>query len=189
MIQRACTIDGCERPHRARGYCKSHWLRWRNYGDPTATPTADHWATPDGTKRCRKCEQVKPLADFYATTRPYAQGRSSWCKRCTLDYKRDFAQLPEQVVARKARRRSRTVAGYGLTLDDFDTLLAAQGGLCAVCRQDPRTGRWREPHVDHDHSTGKVRGILCHPCNTALGLAGEDPARLRALAAYLDAHT
>jgi predicted dehydrogenase len=67
-------------------------------------------------------------------------------------------------------------------------MLAAQGGICVICKGDKphvsRKGPWRWC-VDHDHATGHVRGILCHACNSALGLFGEDPQRLSAAIVYL----
>lgn len=68
---------------------------------------------------------------------------------------------------------------YGLTGDEYDRLLAAQGGLCAICRQPERLmgrGRVRRLAVDHDHRTGRVRGLLCASCNTILGHLRDDPA-------------
>ena len=76
---------------------------------------------------------------------------------------------------------------YGWTVDDFQTQLEAQGGACAICR-DTVPGGHNYWHVDHDHSTGKVRGILCHNCNLGVGNAADDPKRLRAMARYLRAH-
>lgn len=73
---------------------------------------------------------------------------------------------------------------YGLTLEDFATLLAAQGGRCAIC-QIPLDGD-RRPDVDHDHMTKRVRGILCHNCNVGLGGFHDSPTALRAAANYLE---
>ena len=72
---------------------------------------------------------------------------------------------------------------YGISLKEFDALLAKQGGGCAACG----TSNWnsRGPVVDHDHSTGRVRGILCHNCNCGSGMLGDDPARVEKLLAYL----
>jgi hypothetical protein len=74
---------------------------------------------------------------------------------------------------------------YGISLEEFDALVTAQEGRCAICRTDTPGGKgsW---HVDHDHATNRIRGLLCHPCNLMLGHAQDDPARLRAAAAYLD---
>jgi hypothetical protein len=66
-------------------------------------------------------------------------------------------------------------------------LLAAQGGRCAICVGE-WTGHHIAPHIDHDHATGKVRGLLCVNCNNGLGRFGDDPRRLRAAAQYLEVH-
>lgn len=73
---------------------------------------------------------------------------------------------------------------YGLEPGQYDAMLAAQDGRCAICRTDAPGGRgsW---HVDHEHATGRVRGLLCHRCNLMLGNAQDDPARLRAAVEYL----
>lgn len=81
---------------------------------------------------------------------------------------------------------------YGITVEQFDAMLEAQGG-CAACGSPETDGKYW--HVDHDHSCcpsqasccGKcIRGVLCHGCNTALGNVGDDPSRLRALIDYLE---
>jgi hypothetical protein len=78
---------------------------------------------------------------------------------------------------------------YGLTMDEYVSLAEAQGGRCAICRQPEthrdRSGSVQPLGVDHDHRTGKVRGLLCHSCNTALGYFRDDPALLTAAAEYV----
>ena len=77
---------------------------------------------------------------------------------------------------------------YGITRADYDAMLAAQGGGCAVCgatADDPSRPRDRVLHVDHDHVTGKVRGLLCNQHNRAIGLFGDDAALMERAAAYL----
>lgn len=78
---------------------------------------------------------------------------------------------------------------YGVSQQQYEAMLAEQGGLCAVCRTDEWGGRHGVPHVDHDHSTGAVRGLLCDNCNQGLGRFGDDPTRLRAAAEYLERST
>ena len=73
---------------------------------------------------------------------------------------------------------------YGMTLEDYDQLLEEQGGGCAVCGATKSLGR-DTLNVDHCHTTGKIRGILCSECNMALGLLGDDPERIRKLEEYL----
>jgi hypothetical protein len=70
---------------------------------------------------------------------------------------------------------------------DKEALFAVQGSRCAACQG---TDPWHKKgwHVDHDHKTGKIRGVLCARCNLALGHAHEDSLRLRALADYVERH-
>lgn len=63
-------------------------------------------------------------------------------------------------------------------------MIEQQQGLCPVCDRD----LGQKPHVDHDHETGRVRQVLCFTCNGGLGLFGDDPARLRSAAAYVETH-
>lgn len=99
------------------------------------------------------------------------------------------ARRGEQYIARldpDARRRyqrnAKLRAKYGITIEEFEAMLDAQGGACAVCRSHPEH---RDLCVDHDHDTGKVRGLLCDLCNRMLGQAGDNPALLEAGASYL----
>lgn len=103
----------------------------------------------------------------------------------------------QKVAARAARRaldpdgakqleRKYDLKKYGLTLADFDALLAKQGGVCASCGDSPPQGKVL--HVDHDHNTLVVRGLLCTRCNTALGLLKDNPVRITALRNYIVGH-
>ncbi len=65
-------------------------------------------------------------------------------------------------------------------------MLATQGGRCAICETDEPRGRHSTFNVDHNHETGVVRGLLCCDCNLSIGKLGDDPARLRAAADYLE---
>ena len=86
----------------------------------------------------------------------------------------------------RRRRNARLLRDYGMTLEEHEAMFAAQGELCAICGRDEPGGRgW---HTDHDHGSGKVRGILCHHCNLGIGLAKEDPRVLEEMAAYLRKH-
>lgn len=76
---------------------------------------------------------------------------------------------------------------YGITTVEFNALLTAQGGCCAICKGTTPGGQG-EWHVDHDHASGKVRGLLCAPCNLSLGGFKDSPDLLRAALAYLLSH-
>ena len=75
---------------------------------------------------------------------------------------------------------------FGMTIEQYDEMLAAQGGGCFICGRPPREDI--SLHVDHDHATGAIRGILCFRCNNALADFHEDVALLTKAAAYLDRH-
>ena len=69
---------------------------------------------------------------------------------------------------------------YKTTIEHYDKMVVAQSGRCAIC-----STVLTEPHVDHDHVTGRVRGLLCPPCNRGLGMFKDDPGLLHVAAAYL----
>jgi hypothetical protein len=75
---------------------------------------------------------------------------------------------------------------YGITAEDYDRMMDEQGGACAICKAECRIGL--RLAVDHDHDTGKVRGLLCTHCNQAIGKLHDDPALIRKAADYLEKH-
>lgn len=91
---------------------------------------------------------------------------------------------PERARLNKRRRDLR--ARYGMTLESWQELFQQQGSQCAICRS-PSPGK-RTWHTDHCHATGKVRGVLCQRCNTALGQVRDDVDILRRAADYLEHH-
>jgi hypothetical protein len=78
-------------------------------------------------------------------------------------------------------------ARYGITLEQYNAMAAAQNHLCGLCGETPETQK--RMHVDHDHVTGKIQALLCHHCNLLLGNARDSTARLRLAIAYLERHT
>jgi hypothetical protein len=105
---------------------------------------------------------------------------------------------PEKAAAASARWRAKNGGSlvslrskYGVSVVEYEELLRAQGGLCAICRQpetmvDSKTRMVKRLAVDHCHATGRVRALLCHTCNLGLGVFKDDVARLRAAVAYLE---
>lgn len=76
---------------------------------------------------------------------------------------------------------------YGMTLTDYNILLEQQGGRCMICkRTDPAKKGTKNFYIDHDHKTGKVRGLLCHFCNTGLGYFGDSVETLQRAQDYLN---
>ena len=161
-------------------------------------------------KRCRDCGQVKPFADFYAS-KGGRDGYRPECKACKLAtrkakyaadpkpyiarvkkwqqenperlnaYRREYRSRPERKLAdRDAHLRRK----YGIRVDDYERMLASQDYSCAICGEPaPSSGSL---HVDHDHMTGSVRGLLCVSCNNALGAFRESLDIFRRAADYLD---
>ncbi len=83
-----------------------------------------------------------------------------------------------------ARNRA-LLRNYGITLADYGAMLEAQGGRCLLCGKPHGEGRSGVLHVDHDHDTGRVRGLLCTRCNRVIGMADEDPDLLTRMASYV----
>ncbi len=113
---------------------------------------------------------------FFRSARA-ADGRSSYCKPC--QGLRVKASKDKKGGSRDYHLRLR----YGITAADADAMLEAQGGLCALCRERPAE------HVDHDHLTGTIRGMLCSCCNQGLGNFRDRADVLRAAIAYLETHS
>lgn len=135
-------------------------------------------ALVEGKKPCGRCRKVKPLDDFYANATK-ADGRCSACKVCRRSDDQKLKDRPvQQTPAAKWRKFDRVIAAYGLSRSDWDEMLISQSGRCAACGEPFRNARG-EPHVDHCHETGRVRGILCRGCNYAEGTLQGDPAPRR----------
>jgi len=119
-----------------------------------------------------------------AAWRRYAAAHPEEMKARTDRYR---AQNADKVHA--SQRRARLKMNFGLTTEQYDEILAAQGHVCAICRRPEsyvRFGKTCPLSVDHDHETGKVRGLLCNHCNRGIGMLGDDPLRLRSAVAYLE---
>jgi hypothetical protein len=114
-----------------------------------------------------------------SSLRRYAAHKDEIKKRRQERYRTDYAYRERTRERQRERQRRYQARLYG---DDYDVLLARQGGVCAICKQKSN----RRLARDHCHSTGKRRGLLCMRCNTSLGLHNDDTDRLLAAAAYLE---
>jgi hypothetical protein len=86
----------------------------------------------------------------------------------------------------EGRRAASIMKRYGVSLDDYEAMLAAQGGTCALCSRTPENERFKKLSIDHCHVTGRVRGLLCASCNHSLGKLGDTIERLKRAAAYVE---
>ena len=125
-------------------------------------------------KKCAKCGDAKPLDEFHRH-KGGSQGRHSWCKACCRIY---YRANRKRNYSAEQKRRWLVKGRYGLTANEVRALHRAQAGLCGLC-ETSIDGRYC---IDHDHITGKVRGLLCHRCNVLIG-GMDDPAfRAKAMA-------
>lgn len=156
-----CAALRSEKSRRGRGIKERRW---------PAEPVGD------GLKWCLDCDRPKPLEDF-PKNRNTGSGRAPYCKPC-LNV-RGRASRNRHGGDRNYHLRRR----YGITAAQADMMLSEQGGLCAICRLAPAA------HVDHDHATGKVRGLLCFNCNGGLGQFKDHIGVVEAAAGYLRSHS
>lgn len=153
---------------------------------------ATRWANKPGRKRtgrkpyvepsdkfCSGCQTTHPIGDFsFRTDRQ--NGRLSRCCRCVSVAHQEWRER-NPLASRLRNLKSK----YGLTGDQYMEILANQDGHCAICpRVDSGWATSPFLHVDHDHVTGEVRGLLCHPCNIAVGLV-ENGVPIDSLLTYL----
>lgn len=143
------------------------------------TTGQDALAEELAVRRCAKCREVKPLTDYPERTKGY-------CRPCKRSYSRELYDRN-----REYRRRYSYEAAiqrlYGITLEEREAIWEAQGRRCKICHSTGE-GQKRRMHVDHDHDTGKIRGLLCHPCNIMLGGAKDSIEVLEKAIAYLRSH-
>ena len=132
-------------------------------------------------KTCVTCSANKPLTEFHKG-KGYAGGYRSKCKACMSAYSKKRNATAEQKEKNRAWSYQRK---YGITPSQYDAMLAAQNGCCAVCESPDSKRQDHRLMVDHDHQTGEVRGLLCNPCNVAIGLLGDNISTLQNAINYL----
>jgi hypothetical protein len=184
-----CDHIECSRQARAGGLCRAHAAGGEGplshrQGRPQRS-SADYCAFPD-------CGRPHKTGGFcYAHNEQTLQGVGSGSTCIKVDC--DVESLARGLCLRHLRFRYMTLRQYNLTLDQYDEMLLAQGGLCVICKGVNANGSWLS--VDHDHaccpkkgeSCGRcVRALLCGNCNLMIGQSGDSAERLRASADYLD---
>lgn len=150
---------------------------------------------PDGRRNsCRACDAAaakerwrRNLAVNRAKGREcYARRRRNNLADCQAKARAYAAANPERLAYLAWESQLRRA--YGLSVADYDAMVAQQGGLCAICNRPERvtrSGKQIRLAVDHDHETGKVRGLLCMHCNQAIGKMEHRVDLLQQAVAYL----
>ena len=138
-------------------------------------------------KMCTVCKVAKPFEDFYdgykakkqrdVANRKYLHSRCKECDhaRVRVYHKDNKAKVTKRQLISHRRRL------YGLNEEEYNNMILSQNNLCAICNKPSD----KTLHIDHDHATGRVRGLLCHTCNTGIGMLQEDVVVLNRAIEYL----
>lgn len=153
---------------------------------------------PDKAEEYRKTnsEQIKLKQKAYRVAHPELQHKN---RKEHPEIERERAKKyydlhPEIVEERNRRRREEKCervyeynikVNYGITLEEYDKILFNQNGKCKICGKE-NGKRYKRLHIDHNHATGKIRGLLCHSCNVAIGFLHDDPELLQRAIDYLN---
>lgn len=178
-MRRTCTDCKSELPLEEFSRDKNRPLGRSYICKPCMSARAKAWAKKNKARASAKGRQWREAN----REKVRASSRASYAKNAERLRARSrvLSQRPE---AKAASRRDWLKRKYGLTPADWTFMFGMQGAACAICR-NPSPGSKRGWHTDHDHRTGKVRGILCHKCNVLLGAAVDSPAILELAKAYL----
>jgi len=208
-LYKNCTVEDCNREHEGRGYCSMHLTRIRKFGTPTPdmkfpTPRGQNLSNGE-TKTCSRCGLKKANVEFHIS-RSRPDGLNIYCKDCSTEFskvryadpqKRSIMLIrgrmwreknPEADVRKHLRRK------YGMTLEQYNTLFDKQKGLCALCskpesvKRNSKSERPERLAVDHCHDTGRIRGLLCFKCNTAVGSIGDDEESAKRVVEYFESN-
>lgn len=159
------------------------------------------------TKECSKCHQVKEISEFSPSKKGYF-GRRADCKVCHLKYYHDNKVRNNIAAKRKVYReqnldKCRKIgresyhrhkdhareyhlqSTYGISTEHYNILFRQQDGKCAICGRQTN----KSLHVDHNHTTGNVRGLLCFSCNSIIGYSKESRQILTQAISYLSRYT
>ncbi len=150
-------------------------------------------------KKCTVCGNEKTL-DQFSPNRLGRHGKNSQCRECKRIYQAAYNKSPagRATETRRLKKatwktlppqelRARNLRNkYGITQGEFQGMLEAQGGRCAICETSAPGGRHNVFHIDHCHATGIVRGLLCNNCNTVLGRMGDNLSGVMKVVRYLN---
>lgn len=135
--------------------------------------------------QCTNCNQVKCLSDFHkCSTLP--SGVKNMCKVCVKAYMHEWHKVRPPMPTMQSRDKHLRQR-YGFDHAEYERLLMMQGGCCAICDTTEPGKGFRHFHIDHNHTSGRVRGLLCARCNQAVGLFKEDKKSIQRALSYLEA--
>lgn len=155
-----------------REIAKARSAQWREENPGRNAENARRWRSKNPEKAA-----AKQRAWREANREKVRQKQREWRERTGYNQKRK----------ERGENTKQQLRLYGLTVEDYEQLLRAQGGVCAICASpEPGMKNAARLYVDHCHNTSRVRGLLCRACNTMLGCVRDNPELLRAGASYLE---
>ena len=217
-MEKICSVPGCLREYHSKGMCHMHARRVRNrlpihrefpedWGDRTKNPLWGKWCWIKRSAPNALCSEWLDFKVFEKElpeapegynylrrmdrTIPMGPGNAVWTKQ---RYRSPVGQTPaEYQKEHRARTKLTGWRAYGIDDVRYHEILDAQNGVCAICGRpetavDKKNGRTRRLAIDHDHATGKVRGLLCTKCNAVLGYAQDSFNVLLSSIQYLRRH-
>ena len=144
---------------------------------------SEHFIIPE-VRVCTTCQVEKPINDFAKSSR-LPTGRTTKCKGCSNEYNRKWR-------THLYNKDQNLKKSFGIALSDYQRMHDAQDGKCAICDKEEttmRSGRLMKLSVDHNHTTGEIRALLCNNCNRGIGLLNDDILVLRSAVNYLEKHS
>lgn len=169
MSERTCSKRGCGKPHHGRGLCNAHYLSALKAG-----------ALPGRSRQA-------PLGTWHTLTNIDPDSRTGDCEACGNGVPVYLDQGKGRVFCKKKlrieNRAHRLKKKYGLTDQQYSAMAQRQGERCLICQNVPD-----RLVVDHCHSSGRIRGLLCNKCNVAIGLLQDSPLIALAACTYLSEH-
>ena len=133
-------------------------------------------------KHCSRCKLEKSTKDFCKNAKTL-DGLQSRCKECAKKHRQENAE-----TWKRYNVKAKSLAKYGELPDTLHKMLEQQKGVCAICRKALSfyaAEKRDKPHIDHDHITGRVRGLLCITCNTGLGMFSDNVETMRLAVDYI----
>lgn len=214
-----CTVAGCSQPQKTlkSGLCERHLFRFTRHGSVEQPRAADwgsrevhplyqtyHWHRRRIGGMCDEWKNdfwafvsaVEPRPDGHTIRKidpkkPLGPGNWFWNEKIPCKDKAAYQRAWREKNPERAKNNDLKKM-FGITLQQYQQMEAAQQGKCAICGRTERTfdkhGLPRKMPVDHCHKTGKVRALLCTSCNRGLGLFKDDPEALRVAALYIERH-
>ncbi len=173
-----CKVKSCNKPSRTKQLCDMHYTRTYRYGQLEIPFSEVEEYAQNGAYKCQSCSLFKDRLDF-SSDKSTKYGVCAYCKQChSKKQKKSYSE-------NKTRHKNSSLKSrFGITLKQYNVLLSKQNFRCAIClRSEIDNGK--SLAVDHNHTTGAIRGLLCIKCNFGIGQFEDNTELLKKTIRYL----